>query len=227
MNGRRVARYVLRETLGLVVMGVALFWAAGRVDWWPGWAALAVMLGWILATGILVVRVNPGWLAERLGPQKGAKRWDVVIMSLLGLAQLVRYIVAGLDARYHWTTGVPVAAQAGALMVCVAGYAMVVWAMATNLFFSQIVRIQTERGHTVVTGGPYQYVRHPGYVGAILYELAVPILLASRWAMLASGVSVGLLVVRTALEDRMLQAELAGYREYALRVRDRLLPGVW
>jgi protein-S-isoprenylcysteine O-methyltransferase Ste14 len=111
--------------------------------------------------------------------------------------------------------------------VCVLGYALFVWATASNTFFSQIVRIQSERGHTVVTGGPYHYVRHPAYVGAILYELAVPILLASWWALIASGLSAILLILRTALEDRALQSELTGYIDYARQVRHRLLPGIW
>lgn len=227
MNPKLVARYAVRETVGLVVMAVALFWSAGRIDWWAAWAALGVMAAWTIATALVIFRSNPDLLAERLGPRKGAKSWDTAIMSLLGLTQLVRYIVAGLDQRYGWTSGVPLAAQIAALLVSILGYALVVWATASNAFFSQIVRIQTERGHTVVTGGPYHFVRHPAYSGAIVYEPAVSILLASWWALLVSGLAVVLLVVRTALEDRTLQVELAGYDEYARQVRYRLIPGVW
>lgn len=104
---------------------------------------------------------------------------------------------------------------------------MVIWATASNAFFSQIVRIQTERGHAVASGGPYRYLRHPGYAGAIVYEAAVPILLASGWSGIASGAAVALLVLRTVLEDRTLQAELPGYADYARRVRYRLVPGIW
>lgn len=111
--------------------------------------------------------------------------------------------------------------------MCILSYALFVWATASNTFFSQIVRIQSERGHTVVTGGPYRYVRHPAYVGAILYEVAVPVLLASWWAFVASGLSAILLILRTALVDRTLQAELTGYVDYARQVRHRLLPGIW
>ncbi len=227
MDTHLIARYAIRETMGIVVMGVALFWSAGRIDWWPAWAAIAVMAAWITATAIVIFRFNPDLLAERLGPRKGAKHWDIAIMSILGLTQLVRYIVAGLDQRYGWTGGFPLAAQIAALTVCVLGYALVVWATASNTFFSQIVRIQSERGHTVATGGPYQYVRHPAYIGAILYELAVPVLLVSWWALIASGLSAILLILRTALEDRTLQAELTGYVDYARQVRYRLLPGIW
>jgi protein-S-isoprenylcysteine O-methyltransferase Ste14 len=206
---------------------VALFWPAGRIDWWQGWAAQGVMLAWIAATAYVILRFNPDLLAERLGPRKGSKTWDSVIMILLGLLQLARYIVAGLDQRYGWTGDFSLAAQLAALLLCVLGYAVVVWATASNAFFSQIVRIQPERGHIVVSGGPYRYIRHPGYCGAILYELAVPVLLGSWWVLLISLFSAVLLIVRTALEDRMLQAELPGYADYANKVPDRLLPGVW
>ncbi len=208
-------------------MGVALFWSAGRIDWRPAWASLAVMLGWITATAIVIFRYSPGLLAERLGPRKGAKLWDAAIMSTVALVQLARYIVAGLDQRYGWTGGLPLVAQVAALVVCVMGYALFVWATASNSFFSQIVRIQSERGHAVATGGPYHYVRHPAFAGAILYELAVPILLASWWALAISGLNAILLAFRTALEDSTLQAELTGYVDYARLVRYRLLPGIW
>lgn len=227
MDTKLALRYAIRETMGLVGMAVALFWSAGRIDWWPGWAALAVMAGWIIATAIVIFRFNPELLAERLGPRKGAKPWDMAIMSLLGLMQLARYIVAGLDRRYGWTGGIPLAAQIAALVVCALGYALFVWATASNRFFSQIVRVQSERGHTVASGGPYRFVRHPGYLGATVFELAVPILLASWWAAIPSGVGAGLLILRTALEDRTLQVELSGYGDYARRVQHRLLPGIW
>jgi len=227
VNTKLIVRYAIRETMGLVIMGIALFWSAGRIDWWPAWASLAVMFAWIMATAIVILHFNPALLVERLGPRKGAKPWVTAIMSILGLAQLVRYIVAGLDQRYDWTGGFPLAAQITALAACVLGYVLVVWATASNAFFSQIVRIQSERGHTVVTGGPYRYVRHPAYVGAIVYELAISVLLASWWAVVTSVLSITLLIIRTVLEDRVLLTELNGYTNYARQVRFRLFPGLW
>ncbi len=227
MDAKLIARYAVRETMGLVVMGVALFWSAGRLDWWAGWVVMAIMTAWIIATAFVILRWNPALLAERLGPRKGARHWDIVIMSILGLTQLARYVVAGLDERFGWTGGIPLGAQIAAAVLCVLGYAVVVWATATNSFFSQIVRTQPERGQRVVTDGPYRYVRHPAYMGAILFELAVPVLLGSWWAYVASGLGAVLLILRTVLEDRMLKAELSGYVEYAHQVRYRLLPGVW
>jgi protein-S-isoprenylcysteine O-methyltransferase Ste14 len=208
-------------------MGVALFWSAGRIDWWAAWAAIAVWLTFFTATDILVLRFNPELMAERLAPPKGAKTWDKDIMSIFRLTTLVRYILAGLDQRYGWTGGFPLAVQIAALAVCVLSYALLAWAMASNPFFSQIVRIQSDHGHAVATHGPYSYVRHPAYVGMIVFELAISTLLASWWALIASGLSSILLILRTALEDRTLQAELTGYVDYARQVRYRLLPGIW
>ncbi len=171
-------------------MGLALFGSAGRVDWWPAWAVLAVMAAWIIMTAIVIFQLHPASWLERLGPRKGAKALDIAIMGGLGLVQPLRYIVAGLDQRFGWTGGMPPAAQVAALVVCALGYALVVWAMASNAFFTQIVH-PDERGHSVATGGPYRYLRHPAYIGAILFEAAAPILLASSWSGIASGVAIG------------------------------------
>ncbi len=226
MTSKNILRYGLREATGLIGMAVALFWSAGSMDWWQGWAALAVMLAWIAATALVIGLSNPDLLAERLGPRRGAKTWDLVIMSLLGVLQLARYIVAGLDRRNSWTPSMPPAVQLVALVICALGYALVVWATASNRFFSQIVRIQSERGHVVATKGPYRVLRHPAYAGAILFEIGVPLLLGSLWALALSGLSVSLLVVRTLLEDRTLRRDLPGYDEYARRVRGLLVPGL-
>jgi protein-S-isoprenylcysteine O-methyltransferase Ste14 len=227
MNPKLIALYILDQILGIAGMGVALFWSAGRIDWWAAWAAIAVWLAFYIAMDILLLRFNPELMAERLNPPKGAKSWDRTIMSIFRLTTLVRYILAGLDQRYGWTVGFPVAAQLAGLVVCVLGYALLAWAMTSNSFFSQIVRIQTDRGQTVITHGPYRYVRHPAYVGMILFELAMSVLLASWVSLLASGLCAILLILRTALEDRTLLAELTGYVDYAGQVRYRLLPGIW
>jgi protein-S-isoprenylcysteine O-methyltransferase Ste14 len=113
------------------------------------------------------------------------------------------------------------------MVVMALGYALFLWAMASNAFFAEGVRIQRERGHTVTAGGPYRYVRHPGYVGAILSQAATPFLLGSAWALIPTAASAALYVARTYLEDKTLREELPGYKEYAQQIRYRLLPGVW
>ncbi len=224
---RTIVRFLVREAMGLLMLAAILFLAAGRLDWVMGWALVGITFLWASATALIGILRNPGLLAERLGPRKGAKTWDTLIMSIFGLATLARSIVAGLDVRFGWTTGILPPLQVAMLTVAALGYALVVWATAANAFFSQIFRIQKERGHTVATGGPYRYVRHPGYVGTILFELAVPVMLGSWWALIPGGLSVLLIVVRTILEDKALLDELYGYKEYAGQVRHRLLPGIW
>jgi protein-S-isoprenylcysteine O-methyltransferase Ste14 len=227
MNIKLIALYILDQILGIVGMSMALFWSAGRIDWWPAWAVIAVWLIWFTVMDIIILRFNPNLMAERLSPPKGAKTWDRAILSILRLAQLMRYILAGLDQRYGWTGDFPLAAQIAASTMCVLSIALFTWAMASNTFFSQIVRIQSDHGHAVANDGPYRYVRHPAYVGMILFELAISTLLASWWALVAGGLCAILLLLRTALEDRTLQNELTGYADYSRQVRYRLLPGIW
>lgn len=220
-------RYILTEIASLVGMGIALFWSAGKMNWWPGWAALSVMLGWLAATAFIINKFNPALLEDRLSARKGSKTWDAVIVSSVGLITLIRYIVAGLDERYGWSGEFPFSWQIIALIICAFGYTIFTWATASNAFFSKVVRIQSERDHRVVSSGPYQYVRHPAYLGAILYELAVSFLFASWWSLALSMVSASLLVIRTGLEDRTLIKELPGYSDYAQMIKYRLIPGIW
>ncbi len=227
MKKKSVILFIADQLLGIAGMAAALFWSAGRVDWPPAWAAVGVWLSWYALMDFLLLRRSPDLLAERLAPPKGAKGWDRAILSVLRLSQLARYILAGLDQRWGWTSGFPLFVQAAAPAACVLGYALFEWAMASNPFFSQIVRIQTDRGHTVATGGPYRWVRHPGYAAMIVFELAISAVFASWWALLAGGGCALLFVLRTILEDRTLRVELSGYAEYAQRVRFRLLPGIW
>jgi protein-S-isoprenylcysteine O-methyltransferase Ste14 len=224
---RGVVRWCIRETMGIVMAGVILFFCAGRWDWLWGWATVIVLAFWVGATALAVIPTNPALLAERVGRRKGAKAWDTAIMSIVGLIVLAVYVVGGLDVRYGWTSGFPIVVQIAGVILAVLGYALFVWATASNAFFSLIVRIQKEREHAVATGRPYQFVRHPGYVGSILAYVGTPIILGSWWAILIGVVSALLMVARTAFEDKTLLEELDGYKEYAARVRYRLLPSVW
>ncbi len=227
VNRKLVSLFALRETIATATLAVILFWSTGHVDWWPGWAFIGLTLGWAFATLVVILHFHPGLLADRLGPRKGAKRWDTAIMGLVGLATLARLVVAGLDQRHAWSRGISPGAQVAALIVGILAYALVVWATAANAYFSYVVRIQEERGHAVATGGPYRWIRHPAYAGAILLEGALPFLLGSWWALIPGGLIALLFVARTALEDRTLMRELPGYSDYAAVTRYRLLPGLW
>lgn len=208
-------------------MAVVLLWAPGTTQWRQAWALLAIPSAWIIATGIVIYRHHPDLFAERLGPRRGAKRWDTALMSAHGILQLATFIIAGLDHRYGWTVGVPAAFQLTASVVCTFGYALIVWATAANAFFSQIVRIQTERGHSVVSTGPYALIRHPAYAGGVLSNLSTPILLGSALALLLGSIDALLMIYRTIREDRALSGELPGYPEYTNRVRYRHVPYIW
>ena len=227
LESRATGAYMGREIGSLVAVGAILFVSAGTFAWWGAWGMLAVTGAWIAGMAVILRRRSPDLFAERLQVRPGTRRWDVAYTSLHGLLQLATFIVAGLDQRFGWTMRLPVADQVLALAACVAGYAFFLWAVACNPFFSQIVRIQSERGHTVATQGPYRFIRHPGYFGGVVTQIGVPILLGSSPALVLGAVDSLALIVRTALEDRTLRADLPGYGEYAGRVRYRLVPGVW
>ena len=204
-----------------------LFLPAGRLDWVAGWLYLAVVsASWGIAFAYVRAR-NPEVIEHRMRIGKGTKTWDKIWLGVFSLVFLSVYVVAGLDAVRHGWSAMPRWMWFVGLDLHLAGTVLFVWPMAENPFFEKTVRIQTERGHRVIDTGPYRFVRHPGYVGFFGWILSVPLMLGSWWAGLPTVLSVILLVVRTSLEDRTLHAELPGYREYASRVRFRLIPGVW
>lgn len=220
-----VGRRFLQLGFFVLIQAAILFGAAGRWDWPMAWAYVGLYVGLICVTA-LVIR-NPELIAERGQIKANTKNWDKVLTVLYGVSGLGILLVAGLEQRFGWSVPPTPLVLVMSLVVFILGDAVTVWAMAANRFFASVVRIQADRGHQVVSGGPYQFVRHPGYVGFMLTALATPLMLASGWALLPALFLCGVIVIRTALEDRTLRQELAGYREYAARVRYRLLPGVW
>jgi protein-S-isoprenylcysteine O-methyltransferase Ste14 len=226
---RAIVKWIIQSALGMVGYGVLLFLTAGTLSWAWGWALLAVVTAFLAAHPLILLPINPELLAEREKGvlDRGVKTWDKWTSMLAGLMSMASWVLAGLDVRFGWTGAVPLVCHLVGLLVMVLGYALFLWAMASNAFFAEGVRVQGERGHTVAAGGPYRYVRHPGYVGSILSQLATPFLLGSSWAGLGSLAFAALFVVRTALEDRTLLRELPGYRDYAQQTRHRLVPGVW
>lgn len=222
-----VIRWLLREILGCLLVAALLFWVADRLDWGMGWALVGLYVIWVAANALILIPRSPELLVERVTHRFGDKTWDNVILGIYGVMTLLKLVVAALDYRYAWSPPIAIAWQIGGLVVAALGYALVTWAMSVNTFFAMANRIQHERGHEVVREGPYHYVRHPGYVGSIVFELATPIMLGSLWALIPGGISALLMIVRTAIEDRSLHTELAGYDAYAQQTRYRLLPGVW
>ncbi len=221
MNKPRLSAAVQSAGFLLLVAGV-LFGAAGRVDIPMFWLYLAVLAGVCIASLLLIdddlarERMRPG--GQRLGP----RLW--LAFSLC----IAHWAIAGLDrGRFHWSDHMPLALRLTAIIVFASGLSLFVWAMHVNRFFSSVVRIQQERGHQTVTAGPYRWVRHPGYAGAIPAIVASGMALCSWLATALGALGVPLLIWRTIIEDRTLRAELPGYAEYAQKVGWRLLPGFW
>lgn len=222
---RGVVRWIFKSSVYAVLFGLALFVTSGDWRWGMGWAYLSI---YVINQVILTLILPPDLLSERSTAQEGSKAWDLILASVAALLMpIAMYIVAGLDHGNGWSDTFSPVLQIVALAVMIVGIALSSWAMTANKFFSGLVRIQTDRGHTVQTGGPYRLVRHPGYVGGILHHLATPLMLGSWWALIPGGIGALLFVIRTALEDKTLQEELSGYVEYARQTRYRLVPGVW
>lgn len=210
----------------LLVLALALFLPAG-VGWWQGWLFLVVFVLQIAIAALYLWRRNPEIFVARSKFHPGTKTWDKVLgMSLLFPSLLAIFPVAAFDHRFHWSS-VPVWVIVVGYIFLTAGMLGSISVEAVNKFAEPGVRIQTERGHKVIDSGPYAIVRHPMYATAIPLFVGIALALGSYWALVPAGMCAIVLVVRTMLEDRTLQRELPGYQEYALRVRYRLLPGVW
>ena len=221
---------IVRFAVLLLLVCILLFVAAGSIDWPMGWAYVLVSLASTALSRFVALRRHPDLAAERAGSLRaeGVKSWDKALMPWVALyGPFIQVIVCGLNRRFGWTPAIPLLWQVIALVVLALSLLLATWAMASNPFFSAVMRIQKDRGHTVVSSGPYRFVRHPGYVGGIVANAAGPLALGSVWALIPGTLTSILMIIRTALEDRTLQEELEGYKEYARRVRYRLVPGIW
>ena len=210
-----------------LLMGTILFVSAGTLNWPMAWLMMGFYVAMLAVNAILMMRRNPEMIAERAEVKEGTKDWDRVLTSLGALLWLLILLVTGLDKRFGWSPEFSIYIQLFAFIFVMLGYAFASWAMLSNPFFAGTVRIQEERGHAVATAGPDQTVRHPGYSGWSLANLATPVALGSLVGLMPAVLFVLNLIIRTALEDQTLQDELDGYKEYTEQVRYRLLPGIW
>jgi protein-S-isoprenylcysteine O-methyltransferase Ste14 len=222
-----VRRGVVRLVFVVVFVGVPLFSGAGTLGWTRGWMFLALLVASFGLNMAVMVRRNPALLRERWKRRSDTKSFDKVFGIAYLTSTLAMLAVAGLDSgRYRWTTMTDSLLYVGVLLHFM-GLIPVVWSMMCNPHLETTVRVQRDRNHRVVSDGPYQYVRHPMYVGMILMYLGWPLVLGS-WAAFAVSLSIGvLLCLRTAMEDATLQNELAGYAEFCQQTRYRLIPGLW
>lgn len=208
------------------LMAGVLFATAGRLNLPMFWAYIGVMAVFSSLGYLWLYRHNPDLIKERLRPGPGEH--DRLSLGLLYVTLPVHWAIAGLDVgRFHWSGPMPLMVQIAGLIGYALGMGLGIWSMLVNPFFSSAVRVQADRGQYVITTGPYRFVRHPGYSGGLLFLLCSGPALGSWWSILPMLLGVAGLIRRTRLEDRMLQKELAGYSDYAKKVRYRLVPGVW
>lgn len=222
-----IIRRFIQIGMLIVIQGVALFLPAWDITWPAAWIYLDIYIALIVINALIMLPRRADLIAERAQMKDNAKGWDKVVGSIASISALGILFIAGMDWRLKWQPDFSFAAQVAGLALYVGGFAVFLWAMASNKFFSSVVRIQTDRGHTVQTGGPYRIVRHPGYASIITTGIGAALLLGSPWSLIPAAFSASFYILRTALEDRTLRAELPGYQEYAQRVRYRLFPGVW
>jgi len=212
----------------VIILVLVIIVGSGRYAWWMGWLYIALTMIGMIYTTITLQRKSPDLIAERSHPGEGIKPWDRVLVRLAAVwLPFATWILCALDNRFRWSAQIPMGLQWLGLVLSLSGYWLTNVSMMTNRFFSSVVRIQDDRGHRVVDRGVYRVVRHPGYVGAMLNVGLTPLALNALWALVPALAVVALYVLRTALEDAMLQEELPGYAAYAQRTRYRLLPGVW
>jgi protein-S-isoprenylcysteine O-methyltransferase Ste14 len=220
---------LLRSAVSLaavyVVFAALLFLPAG-IGWRRGWLFLLVFYGWVFLSAAYLWRVNPDIFVARSKVHRGTKSWDKVMVPLILASFFGILAIAGLDARYHWSA-VPVWLTVLGYCLLAVGFALSTWVYAVNKFAEPSVRIQMDRGQTVVDAGPYAIVRHPLYAATPFLFVGMALALGSWWALVPAAIGMGVIAVRTVLEDRTLQRELAGYLQYAARVRYRLIPGIW
>lgn len=224
MSRAAAVKYAIGLPLGLLAL---IFLPAGSIGWRPGWIFVGVV---VLAFGIsaaILARVNPAIYRARSRFQPGTKDWDKALLAIILPAMVAVLPVASLDAgRFHWSS-VPDWTVVLGYGLMLAGIAATGWAQAVNPFFEPGVRIQSERHQRVIDTGPYRFVRHPGYIAAIMLFFGMALALGSLWALVPAAIASAVLALRTSWEDRLLRAELPGYADYARRVRYRLIPGIW
>jgi protein-S-isoprenylcysteine O-methyltransferase Ste14 len=223
-----IAKLLLQNLIWIVGMGVLLFVAAGTLHWPAAWVFLGTLAILGVGGGLWLAKTDPALLAERMRPmtQNDQPAADKKFMLVFGFAAVIWLLAIGFDVREHGVR-VPTALQALGWAMLVFASGLIMWVMRENSFAAPVVKLQTERGHRVVSSGPYAWVRHPMYSGTMLFFVGAPLLLGSWWGVAMSPLFILLFAIRTRIEERALIAGLPGYADYAARVRYRLVPGLW
>lgn len=225
---RGIIRWAVTAVIYLIIMSASLFLSAGTLDWSLAWIFIGVATAIVVLDALVLIPISPDLLGERSRYQEGAKIWDQFLSRWMAtFGPLTIWIVSGLDFRNSWSGQLPSWVIVVSIGLVFLGGLFVLWAMAANRFFVGMVRIQTERGHKVISAGPYRYMRHPGYLGSIFYILFTPLALGSLWGVIPALITVGVIILRTYLEDKTLVDELDGYQAYTHQVHFRIIPGLW
>jgi protein-S-isoprenylcysteine O-methyltransferase Ste14 len=221
-------RGVALQSLLIIIGIVILFVSAGTLAWINAWIYVGLIIIYHVVSTVVLARLNPQLLNERgTVTGTGTKTFDKLYVAVYPVFSFGSLVIMGFDAvRYQWSV-MPFWFIFVGIFLFVAVAPVALWAMAVNKFFEWTVRIQDDRGQYVCTSGPYNLIRHPGYTGLIVSLLSYPLILGSWWGFLPNLTLGLIIVVRTALEDRTLQKELPGYREYAQKVKYRLVPFIW
>jgi protein-S-isoprenylcysteine O-methyltransferase Ste14 len=219
----------LRIIFMIIFFLVLIFVPAGTFNWLEAWIFLSLYFVWLIVMIVWMKKNDPELLKERMTAKKkkNIKHWDKNFMFAYALMFVLLFVLTGLDAvRFRWSQ-VNLAVKVVGFLGFFLAIGIVTWTMKENTFLSEMVRIQEERGHRVCTTGPYRFVRHPMYVGVIILLFCFPLALGSYYSLIPAFFTVILFFIRTALEDKTLQSELPGYKEYAEKVRYRLIPRIW
>lgn len=221
-------RLIVQNTVWIVALGALLFIPAGTLRWPAAWIFLATLGGLGIAGGLWFAKKNPDLLAERMRPmmQKDQPAADKTFMIILWPAAMLWLIAIGLDRRYH-ASDMAFGIQAAGYILFLLSLAFSTWVMLENSFAAPVIKVQTERGHRVVSSGPYAVVRHPMYSGVAFFFIGVSLLLGSWWGMAVTPLLIALFAVRCVIEERTLAEGLTGYADYMKKVRYRLAPGIW
>jgi protein-S-isoprenylcysteine O-methyltransferase Ste14 len=223
-----IRRAVLQACLLPFLFGITVFLPAGTLEWPMAWVLMAAYVGGMLWINLWLVARHPALARERLIIPRSSEKWDLRLVGIVNFLLLAFVLpVSGWDHRFGISPALPRTLSVGALVLFASMFGAMAWAMSDNGFFSSAIRLQTERGQTVATGGPYRFLRHPGYLAMIVQFLAIPLSLGSLWAMVPAAAIAALYVYRTKREDGWLIQKLPGYAEYARRVPSRLIPGIW
>ncbi len=224
----QLTKHILpRLLISLAIWGGLLFGAAGILAWPRAWVQLALWLPTMFINIAVLVRVNPALVAARLNRQQVAARFEKLMLPFFVVTIAAIPVIAGFDAvRLGWSQ-MPLWALWAGLLLHVGGDALMVWAMAVNPFLLPTIHVQTDRGHRVITTGPYATVRHPMYTGLIILLIGMPLILGSWWTFIPIAALTLGVIIRTICEEALLHRDLPGYEDYTRRTRYRLVPGVW